>query len=529
MGADHFSIRWRGYVQPRFSETHTFTVAHDEGIRLSVNDQLIIDALSTVGTHSGTIALAAGVRYGIRLDYNELGYGAFVRLDWYSASQGYEVVPQSQLFPYSEATSTPTLSPTPTRTPTRTSTSTPTPGATPSAPSGQEWRFYYRGASPERSGGDFAGTQRVAMRVQGDPNPSNNGVFYFLTDHLGSTTVTVNSSGNPVGELRYQAFGATRFASGEPGTEYRYTGQRELSEIGLYFYRARWFDPALARFVQADTIVPGATNPQAWDRYSYVRNNPLRYVDPTGLRACDDFDASGRCYTAPPAPRPTEQAPTPVDESRYVSLRRTEASRNDAVSAAAGEVTLEEWSGSGGIVGWVNFGDRPWTTVEDDYFSAQPNYFGEVPEAPPDRAGGFVNMLGPFAEANYRASLANAPGVGNVLAIAYYSYSSQGLWISSSTVENQSGLLVGASIAFDTILGPGYQSDWLPVPAGDLVQLYPSAVIVDGPGVYPPYETVELTISLIGYVRDNGMPYLGRVEFYFPAAATGDMPYWSNR
>jgi RHS repeat-associated protein len=143
------------------------------------------------------------------------------------------------------------------------------------------WRFYYRGASPERSGGDFAGTQRVAMRVQGDPTPGNNGVFYFLTDHLGSTTVTVNSAGSPVGELRYRAFGVMRFASGSPGTEYRYTGQRLEEGIGLYYYRARLYDPSLARFVQAGSVAPG-------DRYAYVLNNPLRYTDPSGHRECDD-------------------------------------------------------------------------------------------------------------------------------------------------------------------------------------------------------------------------------------------------
>jgi hypothetical protein len=71
------------------------------------------------------------------------------------------------------------------------------------------------------------------VRVQGDPVPGNNGVFYFLTDHLGSTTVTVNAAGSPVGEVRYRAFGATRFASGNPGTEYRYTGQRESPSLNL--------------------------------------------------------------------------------------------------------------------------------------------------------------------------------------------------------------------------------------------------------------------------------------------------------
>jgi RHS repeat-associated protein len=49
------------------------------------------------------------------------------------------------------------------------------------------------------------------------------------------------------GERRDRAFGVTRFSSGNPGTEYRYTGQREVSEIGLYFYRARWYDPVLGR------------------------------------------------------------------------------------------------------------------------------------------------------------------------------------------------------------------------------------------------------------------------------------------
>ncbi|MDH7487629.1 MAG: RHS repeat-associated core domain-containing protein [Anaerolineae bacterium] len=46
--------------------------------------------------------------------------------------------------------------------------------------------------------------------------------------------------------------------------------------IGLYFYNARYYDPALGWFVSADTIVPEPGNPQALNRYSYVLNNPLR-------------------------------------------------------------------------------------------------------------------------------------------------------------------------------------------------------------------------------------------------------------
>ncbi len=62
----------------------------------------------------------------------------------------------------------------------------------------------------------------------------------------------------------------------------RYTGQREDATIGLYFYGARYYDPVLGRFVQADTVVPEPGNPGSLNRYSYVLNNPLKYSDPTG-------------------------------------------------------------------------------------------------------------------------------------------------------------------------------------------------------------------------------------------------------
>jgi hypothetical protein len=66
----------------------------------------------------------------------------------------------------------------------------------------------------------------------------------------------------------------------------------------LKFWKYR-NSPYINHFVSADTIVPGYTNPQNLNRYSYVTNNPVRYTDPTGHRACDDFDAVGACVTAP--------------------------------------------------------------------------------------------------------------------------------------------------------------------------------------------------------------------------------------
>jgi hypothetical protein len=83
----------------------------------------------------------------------------------------------------------------------------------------------------QESEGEFAGAQRV----EGDPNPSNNGIFYFLSDHLGSTTVTVDADGEPVGELRYRE--ASRSAAEGPRLRGEPPRQRRAGD-GLPIYRA---------------------------------------------------------------------------------------------------------------------------------------------------------------------------------------------------------------------------------------------------------------------------------------------------
>jgi RHS repeat-associated protein len=84
----------------------------------------------------------------------------------------------------------------------------------------------------------YLGAQRVAML-------ENSTVYYLLGDHLGSTALTVNSAGAKYGELRYKAFGETRYTFGTTPTSFGFTGQRQESGLGLYFYNARWYDPYL--------------------------------------------------------------------------------------------------------------------------------------------------------------------------------------------------------------------------------------------------------------------------------------------
>jgi RHS repeat-associated protein len=120
---------------------------------------------------------------------------------------------------------------------------------------------------------------------------SYNPVFYYYhTDHLSSSNVLTDRNGYEVQRHEYSAFGKQRTGNGFafPLT-HRYTGQPFDDETGLYFYQSRYYDPELGRFVQADTIVPSAANPQTLNRYSYVKNNPLNYVDPSGHGAFGAF------------------------------------------------------------------------------------------------------------------------------------------------------------------------------------------------------------------------------------------------
>ena len=101
IAADTFSVRWTGFVQPAFGQTYTFFTQSDDGIRLWVNGQQIINNWTDHGPteNSGTITLMAGQRYAIVLEYYERGGGAVASLSWSSASQAKQIIPVARLFP----------------------------------------------------------------------------------------------------------------------------------------------------------------------------------------------------------------------------------------------------------------------------------------------------------------------------------------------------------------------------------------------------------------------------------------------
>ena len=101
IAVDTFSARWTGQVQPQFSETYTFYTQSDDGVRLWVNNVLVVNNWTdhAVTENSGTIALTAGQRYDIRMEYYENGGLATARLLWSSPSTAKAAVPMASLYP----------------------------------------------------------------------------------------------------------------------------------------------------------------------------------------------------------------------------------------------------------------------------------------------------------------------------------------------------------------------------------------------------------------------------------------------
>jgi len=102
IGPETFSVRWTGYVEPLYSETYTFETFSDDGDRLWVDGVQLTDDWKTQHggkTDSGTIALTAGVKYPITLEFMENTGGAAIQLHWSSASQEKQIVPMTQLYP----------------------------------------------------------------------------------------------------------------------------------------------------------------------------------------------------------------------------------------------------------------------------------------------------------------------------------------------------------------------------------------------------------------------------------------------
>jgi RHS repeat-associated protein len=112
---------------------------------------------------------------------------------------------------------------------------------------------------------------------------------FYLYDGLGSVVGLVDPEGTVRQRYQYDAWGATALSAPSPGVgafnKFQFTGQARDPVSDLYYLRARYYEPATRRFLAKDDYFFNPEIPISLNRYAYVRNNPVKYVDPLGRDA----------------------------------------------------------------------------------------------------------------------------------------------------------------------------------------------------------------------------------------------------
>jgi RHS repeat-associated protein len=191
--------------------------------------------------------------------------------------------------------------------------------------------LYWYGTNPDPlletdSGGNltneyvFFGGKRIARR------DSSSNVFYYFADHLGSSRDIVQDGSTPT--LCYDAdfypFGGERAYTTSCSQNYKFTAKERDSESNLDNFGARYFSSQYGRFMSPDPSSVGgdlveSENPQSWNMYSYVINNPLTAVDPDGLdcvftQGDEAYVARGDCNNLPKGAQNATYVAGTVDE-----------------------------------------------------------------------------------------------------------------------------------------------------------------------------------------------------------------------
>ena len=134
---------------------------------------------------------------------------------------------------------------------------------------------------------EYDGTNALVARYTHGPGIDNplmvrrgGGHWFFHTDGTNSVRLMTDAGGNVVQGMDYNAFGQIVLEAGAPASPFAFTGREFDPETGLYFYRARYYDPDAGRFVSEDPInIAGSYA----NLYTYVFNNPVNFSDPAGL------------------------------------------------------------------------------------------------------------------------------------------------------------------------------------------------------------------------------------------------------
>ncbi|HNX01163.1 MAG TPA: RHS repeat-associated core domain-containing protein [Candidatus Cloacimonadota bacterium] len=302
-----------------------------------------------------------------------------------------------------------------------------------------------------------AGTSRIAYRIDGE-------IIWLLSDHLGSTVGTVNAGGALIGVLKYTAYGELR--SGTSAIKYRYTGQREESEIGLYYYVARFYDPNLGQFISADSLIPDPGSSQGFDRYAYVFYNPINYEDPSGH--CVDEDGDGQCDGGGNGEEPTvEELLTPPTIEKITTPLPTPTGNHSSIDDA---ISYLQFSNLGtDLYNWL----KSQGTLDFRYSETVNGHLIHTPS-------GFIIEVNPLAHATTIA--------GTIAHEAYHELSP-----GNSLLEEYSAYTIG-DIVRNNIIQAGYGTN------GDLYfSLNKFNVDTNN------NDQAELSQDLVNWFYDNGL------------------------
>jgi RHS repeat-associated protein len=145
---------------------------------------------------------------------------------------------------------------------------------------GTSTTFLYDGANAVQ---EVIGGSNTANSLRGDVDEvfqrtDSAGARSFLTDALRSTLALTDSTGTVQTSYTFDPFGNTAITGSSTSNTFAYTG-RELDTVGLYFYRARYYNPGIQRFISEDPIGFGG----GLNVYAYALDNPIAFIDPFGL------------------------------------------------------------------------------------------------------------------------------------------------------------------------------------------------------------------------------------------------------
>ncbi|MFD1887611.1 RHS repeat-associated core domain-containing protein, partial [Paenibacillus wenxiniae] len=149
----------------------------------------------------------------------------------------------------------------------------------------QVTQYSYNGA--DQVIGDQTSNGTISSYIRGDrvlvkKDLTNQKDYYYLYNGHGDVVQMVGTDGSLVNSYQYDEWGNLTQQKETVANEFKYAGETYDAETGLYYLKARYYDPSMGRFINEDTVEGKISNPLSSNLYTYVENKPVNMIDPTG-------------------------------------------------------------------------------------------------------------------------------------------------------------------------------------------------------------------------------------------------------